>query len=303
MNTPERFTLDSGTDIPLLWYRGQPVLTFALIDRVHQRTDGRAKKTFYENRDRFIAGEDFHLVDFAQRSEFRTFGIEVPPRGLTVVTESGYLMLVKSFSDDLAWQVQRQLINGYFRARRIEATPPAGLPNLFPGADQPPTARLDAALLRELRLISPALAQVYLVEMGITPEYVAGVLDRRGLALAATTAPNTAAGTAAVMPNNAAPLHYLRERLDRMADFSTAAVWIFLPDTWAAVCQPYDARDTLIRLRELGYLLCAPNRFTRQGPRQPNSRRRPACYHILKRLAKQPTAATVETAPSTETTA
>ena len=32
-----------------------------------------------------------------------------------VVTESGYLMLVKSFTDDLAWQVQRQLVNTYFR--------------------------------------------------------------------------------------------------------------------------------------------------------------------------------------------
>lgn len=34
---------------------------------------------------------------------------------LTVITESGYLMLVKSFTDDLAWQVQRQLVNTYFR--------------------------------------------------------------------------------------------------------------------------------------------------------------------------------------------
>lgn len=34
---------------------------------------------------------------------------------ITLITESGYLMLVKSFTDDLAWQVQRQLVNTYFR--------------------------------------------------------------------------------------------------------------------------------------------------------------------------------------------
>lgn len=32
-----------------------------------------------------------------------------------LLAESGYLMLVKSFTDDLAWQVQRQVVNGYFR--------------------------------------------------------------------------------------------------------------------------------------------------------------------------------------------
>ena len=40
-------------------------------------------------------------------------GARVP---ITLLTESGYLMLVKSFTDDLAWTVQRQLVNTYFRA-------------------------------------------------------------------------------------------------------------------------------------------------------------------------------------------
>lgn len=35
------------------------------------------------------------------------------------MTESGYLMLAKSFTDDLAWQVQRELVNFYFRAKDI----------------------------------------------------------------------------------------------------------------------------------------------------------------------------------------
>ena len=52
--------------------------------------------------------------------EKRPIGIEtVSPRGTALITEQGYLMLVKSFTDDLAWTVQRQLVNGYFKTRKI----------------------------------------------------------------------------------------------------------------------------------------------------------------------------------------
>jgi hypothetical protein len=37
-----------------------------------------------------------------------------------VLVESGYLMLTKSFNDDLAWQVQRELVNSYFRSRTAD---------------------------------------------------------------------------------------------------------------------------------------------------------------------------------------
>lgn len=41
---------------------------------------------------------------------------------ITLITESGYLMLVKSFTDDLAWDVQRQLVNSYFRNQDSTST-------------------------------------------------------------------------------------------------------------------------------------------------------------------------------------
>ena len=175
---------------------------------------------------------------------------------------------------------------------------PAGLPNLFPGADQPPSARLDAALLRELRLISPPLAQVYLVEMGITPDYVSGVLERAGIPFASSPALGSDAGS---KPSRAAPLDYLRERVERMADYTTGSAWMFLPAKWDALCQPYDARDTLVSLRDAGYLMCAPNRFTSQGPRVRHGRRK-AVFAVLKSLGAHtvtPPADTTDPAPST----
>lgn len=39
------------------------------------------------------------------------------PESVTLLTKMGYLMLVKSFTDDLAWMVQRQLVKSYFEAQ------------------------------------------------------------------------------------------------------------------------------------------------------------------------------------------
>lgn len=100
--------------LPIREYKGNRVVTFKEIDEVHGRKDGTARKRFNDNKKRFIEGVDYFNI---QKSEKRTLGFDVPNRGLILVTESGYLMLVKSFSDDLAWTVQRELVNFYFRGR------------------------------------------------------------------------------------------------------------------------------------------------------------------------------------------
>ncbi len=110
-----------NSQIPLVIYRDQPVVTFAMIDKVHGKSEGQARVNFSKNRERFIEGRHYYLVDYSQKNLLDTFGIEVPPRGLTLITEHGYLKLVKTFSDDLAWDVQDQLIDGYFRAKTLTA--------------------------------------------------------------------------------------------------------------------------------------------------------------------------------------
>ena len=42
-----------------------------------------------------------------------------PEADIVLITESGYLMIVKSLKDDLAWAVQRELVNSYFRIREV----------------------------------------------------------------------------------------------------------------------------------------------------------------------------------------
>nr|WP_308743246.1 ORF6C domain-containing protein [uncultured Anaerocolumna sp.] len=97
-------------------FNGQRVVTFKDIDMVHERPDGTADRNFRTNEKRFIEGEDYFFITKSQNNEFR--GLEIPNRGITAITEQGYLMLVKSFTDDLAWDVQRQLVNTYFKKQR-----------------------------------------------------------------------------------------------------------------------------------------------------------------------------------------
>lgn len=105
----------SNKDLQVKQYKGQRVVTFKDIDMVHERAEGTAKRNFNENKKHLIKDIDYFEVkqsDF-QKYEIRT--LEIPNRGITVLTESGYLMLVKSLQDDLAWEVQRELVNRYFK--------------------------------------------------------------------------------------------------------------------------------------------------------------------------------------------
>lgn len=112
-----------NSDISIKEYNGQRVVTFKDIDMVHGRPDGTARKRFSDNRNRFIEGEDFFVLkpsdlENTELSEKRTLENLVKSNfGTVFMTEQGYLMLVKSFTDDLAWDVQRQLVNGYFKTR------------------------------------------------------------------------------------------------------------------------------------------------------------------------------------------
>ena len=114
-----------NSDISIKEYKGQRVVTFKDIDLVHGRPDGTARKRFSDNRKHFVAGEDYFVLkpsdlENIELSEKRTLENSVISNfGTALITEQGYLMLVKSFTDDLAWEVQRQLVNGYFKVRNL----------------------------------------------------------------------------------------------------------------------------------------------------------------------------------------
>ena len=122
----------NGVSITRVSYKDEPVITFGMIDQVHERPEGTAHRNFNQNRERFIEGEDFFLIK-QPSNEFRGLGINISPRGSYLLTKMGYLMLTKSLTDDLAWEVQRQLVNNYF-AVTVKAPAPTPAP-----ADRLPT--------------------------------------------------------------------------------------------------------------------------------------------------------------------
>lgn len=99
-------------------FNGKRVVTFKDIDYIHERPEGTASRNFSQNKFRFIEGEDyFHL----SKSEIENTKIVnySSPKGLTILTESGYLMLVKSLTDDLSWGIQKKIVDSYFRAKDL----------------------------------------------------------------------------------------------------------------------------------------------------------------------------------------
>lgn len=104
------------SNIAVKEYNGQRVVTFKDIDTVHQRADGTARKRFNDNKRHLIEGEDYFVRKTDEAKE--EYGITAP-NGLVLLTESGYLMLVKSFTDDLAWDVQRKLVSSYFKVKEL----------------------------------------------------------------------------------------------------------------------------------------------------------------------------------------
>lgn len=109
-----------NTEMQIREYNGERVVTFKDIDMVHQRADGTASRNFRKNKKHFIEGVDYIRRNSSEAK--REYDI-IAPNGLTLVTESGYLLLVKSFTDDLSWKVQRQLVDVYFKVREVQKEP------------------------------------------------------------------------------------------------------------------------------------------------------------------------------------
>ncbi len=96
-------------------YQGKRVVTFAMIDEVHQRPKGTARRTFTKHKRHFIDGVDYFLLGQDVLRPHLDENITKYTPEIMTLAESGYLMLVKPFTDDLSWQVQRSMVNSYFR--------------------------------------------------------------------------------------------------------------------------------------------------------------------------------------------
>ena len=116
----------NNIDLSVKELKGQRVVTFKDIDMLHERVEGTAGRNFRENKNHLIEDEDYFSIRGSELREFKqaTNFVGSNAKEIILITESGYLMLVKSLQDDLAWKVQRELVNNYFRVKEsVQARP------------------------------------------------------------------------------------------------------------------------------------------------------------------------------------
>lgn len=114
-----------GTELAVREWNGQRVVTFRDIDNAHGVKPGSAKRNFIRNKRHFIENEDYFIAtrDSLKSINLTPLNVDIPTRGITLITEMGYLMLAKSFTDDKSWNVQRTLVNAYFMLKNQQPTP------------------------------------------------------------------------------------------------------------------------------------------------------------------------------------
>jgi hypothetical protein len=115
MNSIQLIISNEVREIQIKEYMGQRVVTLKDVDDLHTRQGGTARKTFNSHKSQFVDKEDYFVLNTDEA--YKLFGLRAP-KGLTVLTESGYLLIVKPFTDDLAWVVQKQLVNAYFKVKQ-----------------------------------------------------------------------------------------------------------------------------------------------------------------------------------------
>lgn len=103
-------------------YKDAPVVTFQQIAEVHGVPIDTIRRTFQRNKNRLQEGEDYFRLDFTEASQIGR-SVASNPNGEIVLTENGYLLLVKPMRDDVSWQVQRQMRTAYFTLKSQQSHP------------------------------------------------------------------------------------------------------------------------------------------------------------------------------------
>ncbi|TDO92298.1 ORF6N domain-containing protein [Halanaerobium saccharolyticum] len=141
-------------DLKVKRFNDERIITFREIDTVHERVSGTAGRNFRDNKEYFIEGEDYFELKGTDAYNFATtYNIGTNPskvRNLILITESGYLLIVKTLQDDLAWEVQRKLIKNYFRAKEIVQQPKNEFDLMRRMIDQIESAKKEASEAKEL---------------------------------------------------------------------------------------------------------------------------------------------------------
>lgn len=105
-------------EIELKEYNGERVVTSWDIADLHEKDVKVVNQHFNRNITNLIENEDYYIIskETFLKSHFVTLKNHAPNlKEVALFTESGYLLLVKGFTDERSWNIQRQLVKSYFK--------------------------------------------------------------------------------------------------------------------------------------------------------------------------------------------
>lgn len=109
--------------IELKEYNGERIVTAWDIAELHEREISKVNENFKYNINKFIENEDYYVL---QRNKFSESDFRVQNfipnnvKEIILFTESGYLLLTKTFTDERSWNIQRQLVKSYFKLKELK---------------------------------------------------------------------------------------------------------------------------------------------------------------------------------------
>lgn len=114
-----------GTELSVKEYHGKMVVSFSDICNVHKCDRKRIVKHFERKRKHFLKDVDYFEITRKELNDIVSPNSKImgnPYMRTYLFTETGYLMIVKCLDDDMAWNVQRALVNGYFASKNQQQT-------------------------------------------------------------------------------------------------------------------------------------------------------------------------------------
>lgn len=116
-------------EIEIKEYNGERVITAWDIARLHGRDVREITQNFNYVKEKMILNEDYFIISKENISESKILIQDFIPNNVKEIilfTESGYLLLAKTFTDEKSWNIQRQLVKSYFKLKELKEKVKAG---------------------------------------------------------------------------------------------------------------------------------------------------------------------------------
>lgn len=107
-------------ELTIINHNEQRILMTSFLAEVYDTTERRISENFNSNKERYVEGKHFYLLEGNELKEFKgEYGISVVAANVSKLylwTEKGALLHAKSLGTDKAWGVYEHLVDTYFES-------------------------------------------------------------------------------------------------------------------------------------------------------------------------------------------